>query len=239
VKKILTSLIAIQIVLASCLWAFTISVVDHKWSGAATSTTTAGLNCPGANAMLGVAVDFSVSAASGAMSDDSGINMYTATTNSNDGGSNNAAVWYSAGATLDSSVAVTKTGLFPAIFMACASGVKTSSPLDVQSQLFGNFPFGAGSVTTSEDGELCIAGLANSALGVTYSIDSGYTITDQSPLVGGSNEGGAMAYKIITTAGATNPQWDLSGGGNGTATIACFKMQASTGAVPRHHGGFF
>ncbi len=68
-----------------------------------------------------------------------------------------------------------------------------------------------GSITPSVAHTLVISGVCfndNSAGAV--SINSGYTITDTVPFTGGLYYGSSMAYKILTSASAQNPTWNVT-----------------------------
>jgi hypothetical protein len=121
------------------------------------------------------------------------------------------------------------------IGMAGFSGT-AASPLDQESGFYdGGSPatLQAGSVTPTEDGELCVAVL--SGLGVAFSatIDEGYTIIDQVPWRTSPAAHYAMliAYKIQGPATATNPTWTItaSGGFQASAALSTFKAAAGGG----------
>jgi hypothetical protein len=206
-----------------------ISLVAHTWLGALGGGTTSAINCSGANFLEAVKVDFNATGAGGIS--DSSMNTWHALTNANDGSSRNAAINYVWNATVSGSQTFTFTGSAPAIFVACYSGVQSSSdPFDQESQGAGLSPKGAGSITTTTNGQLIIAGLCQNNIdsSVTYTIDGSYTITDQSPLVVGTSAGGAEAYLVQGSLGATDPQWTVLSGGIPSstlmvATIASFK----------------
>jgi len=82
-----------------------------------------------------------------------------------------------------------------------------------------------GSTTLSQANTVVVAGLgfeANSS--GTISINSGFSTPVTTPHSAGNNDGGSIAYKILTSASATNPQWATSSSStDGAATIASFK----------------
>lgn len=59
----------------------------------------------------------------------------------------------------------------------------------------------------------------------TATIDSGFTITDQTPDNGGVNIFGAMAYLIQNSGSALNPTWSQTSGGAIAANQAAFVSQ--------------
>lgn len=87
-----------------------------------------------------------------------------------------------------------------------------------------------GSITPSQDGEIVITGMQHDNA-VTVAIDSSFTIQDQTPSNGSSCVGGALAYKIQTTATPVNPTWSWTGTTHATAEIVSFKGLAVTGPV--------
>lgn len=118
---------------------------------------------------------------------------------------------------------------YPSINVSAWSG-SAASPFDVENG--GGSPgvssIQAGSITPSANGELIIAANCFEHT-AAWSIDSGFTITDQDVYGGGNNFGGAMAYFVQTTAAAINPTWTNSQSNNVSAAIASFKV---SGAPP-------
>lgn len=88
-----------------------------------------------------------------------------------------------------------------------------------------------GSVLPTQNGELLIAilGFDNAD---TVAINSGFTITNQVPLVAAQHSGGAMAYLIQTTAASVNPLWSWTNSTDGAARIATFKLTAGDPPPP-------
>ncbi len=81
------------------------------------------------------------------------------------------------------------------------------------------------SVTPTTINQLIVTVLGAGVNAGTFSVDSGFTIMDQSPIVGGTNYGGAFAYILETSIVAKQPLWTLL---NSSATsigtsIATFK----------------
>lgn len=123
---------------------------------------------------------------------------------------------------------------YPSVCVAAFSGVKTSSSFDVENGTANasSSTIATGSVTPSEDNELVITGFCFGNTG-TASIDNGFTITGQKQYNSSVNMGGALAYKIQTTAAAVNPTWTISGSPFQLATgIATFKAAAAAAGQP-------
>lgn len=83
-----------------------------------------------------------------------------------------------------------------------------------------------GSVTPSVNNSLIVTAVCTDNDGITFAINSGFTITDSVDTgTGGAFVSGfGLAYLVQGTAGAINPTWSWSGtGSNAMATIATFK----------------
>lgn len=82
-----------------------------------------------------------------------------------------------------------------------------------------------GSVTPTMGNELIIANVIGNAGAATWTIDGGFTISDQVSAVASSNFGHACAYLVQTSAAAANPTWTYSVSTVQAATIATFKQR--------------
>lgn len=105
---------------------------------------------------------------------------------------------------------ITGAGSFSTGYIQYLSGGSTSTPVD--QEITGTnlaSPLQAGSVTPTEDAELCVSAYIAGSAGT---INESYTLLYQDE-TGGSGYSGGVAYKIQTTAAATNPSWTASGGG--------------------------
>lgn len=80
-----------------------------------------------------------------------------------------------------------------------------------------------GSLLPSQNGSLIIFAGNLSGAGTISGVDSGFTLLDQSPLVGGSADGSFLAYKIQSTAASVNPTASASGSMPMSAAITSFK----------------
>lgn len=240
-KALLSALVAASL----CRGAITL--IDHKAAGAASmggTATTAALNCTGANAMKVVSSDFNTGGWDASMDTitDSLGNVYShGTPQTFPGTTSTVVVWYKDNATVSGSMTVSGTGSFNSIFVACFSVVKTTAALDQQSgAVASSSTIQPGSATPSENNELIIAGLSSGQ--TSYSINGGFTITDQLPLVGGNHMGGALAYLIQTSAAAANPTWTINTADQAATVLATFKSVAGGGGSttqPRHSAGTF
>lgn len=120
---------------------------------------------------------------------------------------------------------------FSGMSMQAFSG-STASPLDVQSANgdIGVTALQPGSITPTQNDDLIVTGVAIGGNPVTFSIDSGFTVTDNGGITGTSIANG-MAYLIQGTAAAVNPQWSWSGSQQASSTMASFKAGAGGGGT--------
>jgi hypothetical protein len=108
---------------------------------------------------------------------------------------------------------ITGTGLQFCAAVEAFSGVATSSPYD---QGNGNTSGGntsqTGAITPGVNNEVIVTSVSTYAPGVVtpYTIDSGFTITDQADAVASTTFGCGMAYLVQSTAGTINPTWTLN-----------------------------
>lgn len=132
---------------------------------------------------------------------------------------------------------------YPSLEVAAFSGA-SASPFDQQngtSSITTGTSRQTGGATPSENNELVIAAMMCGTAGrpSAASIDSSFVITSQQAGVTSQCVGGALAYKIQTSAGAENPQWSWSGSSTNLAAIATFKAAAGGASILRqmlqHH----
>ncbi len=210
----------------------TFALVAHGAAGALSSNnngvTTAGINTTGANLIVVGVAAYGGGTFPGTLTD-SLSNTWTILTPQNSGGSNYAVLYYCYAPTVGSGQTFTYTSSFsfPSIGVAAFSGA-IASPFDQQNGAVAasGLTIQPGSVTPSVNNEVVLTVFSDGASGVSFSIDSGFTITDQlQKLNNGTNnqEGLGLAYIIQTTAGATNPTWTAGGSSTMAATIATFK----------------
>lgn len=191
----------------------------HAESVAGGPVTTGGVDTTGANLIvLGVVS----SSAPPTLSDNKG-NTYTLLTQQSNGGAWSG-IAYCAGPIVGTGHTFTINGGVPAIDVEWYSGA-ASSPFDVENGASGNATQ-PGSVTPSQPNSLvvCVAGGSDTG---ALTIDSGFTITNQTPLAGGVHYSLAMAYLIETSIVAQNPSWNTT---TSAAEIAVFKPAPTAGA---------
>lgn len=208
------------------------SLVAHTIAGSTTGNgvTSPGINTSGANLIvLSVASDGGVGVVP--VSDSNG-NTWTQLTSFV--ATNRATLYYCFGPTVGAAHTFTASlaSSFPSIVVQAWSGA-ASSPFDVQNghAQASTTSIQVGSVTPGSANELVITGItlpSNPGL----AINTGFTITDQTNLVGSQHYGAAMAYLIQTTATPVNPTWSWTSGGDGAATIATFKSAAAVATFP-------
>lgn len=82
----------------------------------------------------------------------------------------------------------------------------------------------AGNLTPSVAGSLLITNsVSDVADGATFTIDRGYTVSDQGPQSTGNFFGGGAAYMQAGAVAKTDPTWSVAAGHVRAATLACFK----------------
>ncbi len=93
------------------------------------------------------------------------------------------------------------------------SGADTVVPFDQQNGVATpttTTSYQPGSITPSENNEVIVTAITSGGGVTSYSIDSGFTISDQFDLSGGGHFPLGMAYLIQTSAAASNPTWSWS-----------------------------
>lgn len=239
------------IILGLLVWAFpanaTISLVAHvlaETAGQAGPATTSAINTTGANFIV---IGVSTNAPTGGTITDSltgcasPCNTWIRLTAQQVGTNAGTVLFFSANPTVGTNhvFVYTNANQYPSLAVAAFSGVATSSPKDQENGAnSGASQVGSlqtGSVTPSANNELVVTSIASSG-SPTFSINSSFTITDQTPSGGGFWL--ALGYLIQTTATAVNPTWSLASGNQFLATdIASFKASAATTA-PTQVGAF-
>ena len=204
------------------------------------NTTTSGAITTSGN-FLAMSVSYSTAVAP--TISDSKSNTWTALTVTSDGGGASNVIYYAKNATVGAShtFTFTCTACSGMVVVASFSGIDTASPFDLQNGAFSNSftTLQTGSISPTA-GYLVLVGFefAETFNVTAITIDSGFTIIDQQWFSGGSNWGGALAYKTAA-GGAVNPTWTMPTSGiSGSTRIASFKV-AATGFVPRRRGGGF
>lgn len=228
-------LISLSIILLAVSYSqATIAITTHTATSSpdGNSVTTPGVTTTGAN-LLVVIVAYYHSGTFTSLTD-SKSNTWGQLTDYTFSGANGVRVYYSTGPIVGTSHTFTITGsnIYPSITMSAWSGVSTA-PFDKENGATGIGVSQPGNVAPSEDNELIITGSADSGAS-TYTIDSGFTITDQLAQIGGLALSSAMAY-IINGAGTSgvnvNPTWTAPAAGT-AINIATFKAAPAASFGP-------
>jgi|SRR5215472_1458018 len=199
------------------------ALVAHAGS-ASVSTISTPVNCTGATMAVVIINTFTSPAVNPQPSDTSGSTYVQIGTQVGDSSHNSVAIWWT-NVTGTTSFHWTANAIaFGAIEGACFSDGSAPSTVDQNSET-GNSAT-PGSVTPGVNNELLVTGYSppQSSSG-TPTVGSSFIVTDAFAFNTSGGIGGAMAYKIQTTAGAENPAWAGTTGGstNGSAVIATFK----------------
>lgn len=206
-------------------------LVAHTGNGTSSgSVVTAAINTTGANLIVVKVSWYSGSTANGTLTDSKG-NTWTALTRYNESVLPMATrLFYASSPTTDAAQTFTWTGAstFANVEVQAWSGM-SSSPFDVENGATNgnnaNTTIQPGSITPSQSNCIFITGLGHeNNSGGARSINSSFTISDSVAYVGGTTEGGAMAYKVSTSGTAENPTWNFTNSVTSSqADIACFK----------------
>ncbi len=124
----------------------------------------------------------------------------------------------------------TGTGVGCQLVAAAFSGIRlTPDPFDTEAQFVGGpaaTTASPGPITTSVPGELVVSGFAWNNNNTTATMDNGFTVTDSTDFVGGTNFGAAFAYKVQATTTTYSPGWTNGATGRSEAVIASFIPEA-------------
>jgi hypothetical protein len=223
--------------------AFVANTIEHGVNGA----TTPSIDTTGATLLVLNVSDFT--GGPGVTISDSKGNTWTAlTAYTNTAGQMRERLYYAWNATVGSGHTFTSagTGVYTTIAVASFSGIEAGSdPYNGDVTGLNDFsvsngsPMQTGSVTVAA-GDLAVAGEGTpfGAATIVWTIDLGFTITDQYHS-SGVTEGGGLAY-FINTGGsvAKNPGWDPDiSNATGAATIATFLASAGGGGSPSPAAG--
>jgi hypothetical protein len=211
-------------------------VVSTSQAGAGADTTTGAIDTTGVTLLVASASWFPGIDANPTLTD-SKSNTWTGLT-AQASGNSKVRIWWTIPSSVGSGHTFTIGGagsIFAAIFVSGWTG-QHASPQDQQNgaTVTTASTLSTGSVTPSENNELLIAALVmddNSAGAV--SINTGFTITNTVPLTGGNSVGGSHAYLVQGSAGATNPQWNVTNSAASLcAAIVTFKSDGLGGTRP-------
>lgn len=227
--------------------AITIVAAAHLGQGSTDTNTftTTSINTTGCNFLVASVGYFSTIA----LTDSKGNSWTPLTAFTNGGGNNSVRIFYVANPVVGTGHTFTLTGAssFGAIAVQGFSGVNTV-PFDQQNGATQSISANTqpGSVSPTQDNELIVTAYSQSLAG-TMTINSGFTITDQTQIGSGAHFGSALAY-IINGAGTSgvgvNPTWtNGTGVDQSAASIATFKVAAAAattafGAINNPLGGF-
>jgi hypothetical protein len=161
-------------------------------------------------------------AAGGTFSDSAGNIWSQLTAETSSEGGFTARLYYCVNPITSASHTVTVVGLgYPVVCFAAFSGT-ISSLVDQQNGAVDNgsavITLQPGSITPSINGELVLVGLGCGGGPATYSIDSGFAITDQFPWLAGTHYGAALAFQVQAVAAPVNPTWTATTGIDGPAS---------------------
>jgi hypothetical protein len=152
------------------------------------------------------------------------------------GGGPQTAIYYLRGGVYGASYTVSFTpngggSSLATIDVSCWTGSATSSLIDQYSGAVATSgtTVQPGSITPTVAGALVIVGSLESSNAGAQTIDSGYTITDATAGLSSNYYGGLQAYKIQTSAVATNPTVTSAASAGSMAIIQAF---APAGASP-------
>lgn len=172
--------------------------------------------------------------ADGTLTDSTGVNTWTALTKRTNAVPASNRLFYCYNPTVSSTMTFSYNGttIAPCMHLTGWSG-SASSPFELQN---GAASTGVASLATGSTGtpstadQLCISG-CDAGTATTYSPDSGFTVSTSSQYSSGVCEGGAQAYKVLSSASAENVTWSFSTTLAAAVTIATFK--AAAGGVTR------
>lgn len=210
------------------------SLLANARVGGINGGTTAAIDTTAADFLVIVVTKYS--GAGSVTPTDSASNTWTQGPTVN-GGESEATLWFEQAPAVSAShtFSISGSGIYGTLNVAAFSG-SAASPLDQTNQSGASSSVGslqAGSITPTQAGELIIAGWsAGNGDTANPAIDSGFTITDNSPYTISVSEGGALAYLAQGAAAAINPSWSWTSNSVGSAIIASFKGSAG-GVVSR------
>ncbi len=190
-------------------------------NGTINGVTTSSINTSGATLIIVLTSSYAVASADAVS--DSEMNMWTALTPTSTGTSSKATLWYCVNPATSTmhTFTDTLTGGFPAILV---QAFNNGSVFDQEAA--GSSSSGTtsqpGSITPSENNAVVVTGIGlEDTIGIA--IDSGYTISATATGSAGNSFAGSLAYKIQTTATATNPTWSWTNNQPKSNVAASFK----------------
>lgn len=203
-------------------------VASVATAGGANTVTSGAIDTTGAN-FIQVAVSFYNGGGVAGTLTDSRSNTWTAVTTIDSGSPNfvKLAIFRCSSPSVGSGHTFTNTGtaIYTSIAVIAFSGMNTSPADQTNSAAStGVLSVQPGSITAGQANTVLICALAADNNSGTLSINSGFTGVVQVVGSSGTNEGVALAYRIDTSATATNPTWTCSvGTGAMAASISSWK----------------
>jgi len=212
------------------------ALITNAASNGLNGGTTTGVDTTGATLLILTVGWYDGTTADVTVSDSKG-NTWTPLTKKSDTGLSTR-MWYCDSPTVGSAhtFTVSGSGTYSAVSVSAWSG-STTGAYGTENSAYSAVAnsLAAGSVTPAVDGSLVVTACSFAATG-TFSIGSGFTITNQQNYNGATNEGHAQAYLIQGTAAAINPTWSQTGGATQIETvIATFAPSGGGGgsAIPK------
>ena len=187
-------------------------IASVEENGTANTVTTASINTTGANLIVvNVAWFYDVSVDPDVT--DSKGNTYTKLTRSTISNATNT-LFYCYGGTVGSGHTFTFAGTttYPSIQVIAISNI-AAAPFDQQNGNTAASPstLTTGSITPSQANTVAVIGVAfETAAGTPTVNTSGFSTPVASAYDAGNSYGGAISYKVLTTADALNPEWAFS-----------------------------
>ncbi len=159
---------------------------------------------------------------------DSKSNTYTPLTNQNSGSGLNR-LYYCINPTVGTghTITVSSSGGFPYCPFEAWQGASVSFDAESHAAVGGSTTVQPGSITPGGNDRLFLSSMQG-INGTAPTIDSSFTISNASGLVGGTSVQGGIAHKLQTTGGAENPTWTVGVSEDPAATMAAFAMGSSS-----------
>lgn len=234
-KRLLTLLVCLAFGAGA---AAQIGLVDHATASGASGATTSAINTTGAT-LLVASVSYY---ANGSLSDSKG-NTWTPLTAAAASPDDGHRLYYAVNPTVGTGHTFSTTAAYVTLNVAAFSGVDASSPFDAENvgSVFGGGSQNTGNITPSSNGQLIVTGSINGGgAGTTQSVNNSFIVTDNIGTSVGAYYGGALAYKVQTTAATIDATWTFSGSVySAGCSIASFKAASGGGggsSVKTHNG---
>ncbi len=212
------------------------ALIAHTAAGSTTGSnvTTPSINTTGATLLVGAMAYYTTN---GATFSDSAGNAWTylPSTGEAGAGSGSAAIVYCSSPITNAAHTFTASSSagYPSIAVQAWSATNSAITTPVRAAASGLSP---GSGTPAYTNEILVTMAGTGAAG-TFSVDAGFTITDQIAYASGACYGVGFAYLVQTSAVTESPAWS---GVTGTASVlASFETTSSTPAGATNGGAFF